>query len=324
MMTLCTKDKSKWFTDEEKKNIAKKYHEAFGCRITNLEIFGFDRAILASGYPMDTNLYKPHDECIFFPQANVNDITADVNIVDVTDTEFIIEHGSSTLLNKQITKRNRKTLAKLGSCEIGSGHDAYLKGITIQFSLDYPVWLSPQIQRYSHIFYVSSTSAMQRITELKDVSKYMDPMIANSLEAQLMQDRINIYKKYLNDLKAGYINADEYRIIEHNYKDAGQIVYSIMNITEDEASYEHTRKFTKEEFYHYIISICPQGLMKTVDITTNALQIKNVINQRTFHKMPEWRYMCEVFKSLPIWKDLGIQIVNNKLEPIDKYKRVQK
>ena len=324
MMTLCTKDKSKWFTDEEKKNIAKKYHEAFGCRITNLEIFGFDRAILASGYPMDTNLYKPHDECIFFPQANVNDITADVNIVDVTDTEFIIEHGSSTLLNKQITKRNRKTLAKLGSCEIGSGHDAYLKGITIQFSLDYPVWLSPQIQRYSHIFYVSSTSAMQRITELKDVSKYMDPMIANSLEAQLMQDRINIYKKYLNDLKAGYINADEYRIIEHNYKDAGQIVYSIMNITEDEASYEHTRKFTKEEFYHYIISICPQGLMKTVDISTNALQIKNVINQRTFHKMPEWRYMCEVFKSLPIWKDLGIQIVNNKLESIDKYKRVQK
>ena len=324
MMTLCTKDKSKWFTDEEKKNIAKKYHEAFGCRITNLEIFGFDRAILASGYPMDTNLYKPHDECIFFPQANVNDITADVNIVDVTDTEFIIEHGSSTLLNKQITKRNRKTLAKLGSCEIGSGHDAYLKGITIQFSLDYPVWLSPQIQRYSHIFYVSSTSAMQRITELKDVSKYMDPMIANSLEAQLMQDRINIYKKYLNDLKAGYINADEYRIIEHNYKDAGQIIYSIMNITEDEASYEHTRKFTKEEFYHYIISICPQGLMKTVDISTNALQIKNVINQRTFHKMPEWRYMCEVFKSLPIWKDLGIQIVNNKLEPIDKYKSVQK
>ena len=323
MTTLCTKDKSLWFTDEEKKNIAKKYHEAYGCRISNLEISGFDRSVFVSGYPMDTTIYKPHDECIFFPQSNISDITADVCITDVTDTEFILECGSKTLLKPIIVKRNRKTLAKLGSCEIGSGHDAYLKGITIQFSLDYPVWLSPQIQRYSHIFYVSSTSAMQRISDLKDISKYVDPMIANSLEVQLMQDRINIYKKYLNDLKAGYINAEDYRIIEHNYKDAGQIVYSIMDITE-EKFYENTRKFTKEEFYHYIISICPQGLMKTVDITTNALQIKNVINQRTFHKMPEWRYMCEVFKSLPIWKDLGIKIVNNKLEPIDKYKSVQK
>lgn len=305
MTTLCTNDRSKWFTDEEKQLIAKRYLAAHGCRIVNLDITGFDRAILSAGFPMDTTIYKDQNVHLEFPQTNIRDIISNPKIIKITDNDFIVEHGNP----RYESKRSRKTLAKLASCEIGSGHDAFLKGITIQFNLDYPVWLSPQIQRYSHIFYVSSTSAMQRITDLKDISKYMDPTIANTLEVKLMQNRLDIYREYLGKLKTGEITEKDYRIVETEFTR-----YNIVDITQAVLS-ENSRKFTKEEFYHYIIAICPQGLMKTVEITTNALQIKNVINQRTFHKMPEWRYICEVFKSLPIWKDLnvGFKLNSNKL-----------
>lgn len=305
MKTFYTKDKTKWFTDEEKTLINEAAKKSMGCTILNLDIGGLTKSIFASGYPMDTYAYGDLDDNSLVD----NTILRNIELLDITEDAVIFKHPTNP--GEEI-KRNRKTIAKLASCEVGSGHDAFLKGIHVEFSLVYPVWLSPQIQRYSHIFYVSSTSAMQRITSMKDISLHFDPLIKDTLEAKLMQERISTY----NTLLAAK-NPDDYIIAEFLLEDKMPF-YVVLH--KDETKKQLHKTFTKEEFYHYIISLCPQGLTKTVLISTNALQLKNVINQRTFHKMPEWRYMTTVFKSLPIWKDLKVTFNKNKIVPIEEQK----
>lgn len=303
MKTFYTNDKKIWFTEAEKDLINNSAKKSMGCRIFGLEIGGLESSLFASGYPMDTTSYD------IINQTDADAIMSMAKIVDMDENTITFTHPDSP---NTLIKRNRKTIAKLASCEVASGHDAFLKGITVQFSLNYPVWLSPQIQRYSHIFYVSSTSAMQRITSMKDISLHLDPLIKNTLEARLIQERISTY----NALLASE-NPEEYYIGEFMLDD-GIPYYNVIRY--DEVKRQSHKKFTKEEFYHYIISLCPQGLTKTVAISTNALQLKNVINQRTFHKMPEWRYMTTVFKALPIWKDLKVVFDKNKLKPADEQK----
>ena len=66
----------------------------------------------------------------------------------------------------------------LASAKPGSGHDCYLKGILVVFDLTMSVKMSVQLQRYHFIDFVSSQSAMHRLSkfELDDqYVKYVDP-----------------------------------------------------------------------------------------------------------------------------------------------------
>ena len=39
-------------------------------------------------------------------------------------------------------------------------------------------------------------------------------------------------------------------------------------------------------------------------MTTNYLQLKNIRQQRAFHKMPEWHYFDEWLSTLPAFDDI--------------------
>jgi len=121
----------------------------------NVEVSGIRSAIMASGFPK--RLGEP-------PDYEVKPITADLTRVQ-----------------------------RLGGAESGSGHDCFLKGITVSFDLKYPQYFSMQLQRYHFLDIVSSQSKMHSVTEMwleDQVNKYTDLRIV-----KLAQDYITEYNR---------------------------------------------------------------------------------------------------------------------------------
>ena len=64
---------------------------------------------------------------------------------------------------------------------------------------------------------------------------------------------------------------------------------------------KETVDLAKKELFNHIIANAPCGLMLTARMTTNYLQLKSIVNQRSNHKMQEWRLLCDYFKTLPMF-----------------------
>jgi hypothetical protein len=101
--------------------------------IKNVKVYGLNESIIRSGYPMQVG--DPND---------LIDSSVEIRIAPSSDA----------------INRSRK-LAKAPS---GSGHDNFMKGIIVQFDLQYPEYFSPQLQRYNWIDIISSQSKMHKIT----------------------------------------------------------------------------------------------------------------------------------------------------------------
>ena len=83
------------------------------------------------------------------------------------------------------------------------------------------------------------------------------------------------------------------------YDEVKEILKSIIDKYEAETDTDK-----KKELFNEIIANTPAGLMLTARMTTNYLQLKSIINQRRNHKMQEWRYLCDWFKTLPMFEEL--------------------
>lgn len=107
--------------------------------ISNLEIYGLEESIIASGYPKATS---PH------PWYKTEDET------------------------------DRKRAKRLAGAKPGSGHDCFLKGIIVQFDLTISEKMWPQLQRYHFIEFVSSMSTMHMLANMDiQFSPYVDEEI---------------------------------------------------------------------------------------------------------------------------------------------------
>ena len=100
-------------------------------RIKNTKVYGLHESCIRSGYPMRTIEPSP--------------ISESFEISVLPDDDYI---------------RSEK-LAKNPS---GSGHNNFLKGIIVQFDLQYPEYFSPQLQRYHWVDIISSQSKMHTLT----------------------------------------------------------------------------------------------------------------------------------------------------------------
>lgn len=60
---------------------------------------------------------------------------------------------------------------------------------------------------------------------------------------------------------------------------------------------------TKENYLILMYS-CPSGLRLTANVTLNLEQIRTMINQRENHKLPEWRELCDYFRSIDEFKKI--------------------
>ena len=214
-------------------------------KVDNARVYGLGESIIASGYPMQIGTKL---------------------MADNSPVEKIV-----------IGETDMKRAKHLGKAIPGSGHDCYLKGITLQFDLQVPEYIWRQLDRYHFIDYVSSQSKMHRILKM-DIDKVCNKYV--------LGDTIDA----LNDLVEVYNNFDEWKVkfIEHGY-------INKLNLRNNEKM-----ELTKENIFNMIIANTPSGLMLTARMTTNYLQLKSIINQREHHKMQEWRYLTDWFKGLPM------------------------
>lgn len=184
-------------------------------------------------------------------------------------------------MNKVVIGDNDlKRVQHLGNATPGSGHDCFAKGITVQFDLQVPEYIWRQLDRYHFIDYVSSQSKMHRILKIdidKACNKYVSQRTIDDLNELI--NYYNNFDKELEQFKEDCPNE------QPKYK------------LRDETLIEGT----KENLFNMIISNTPSGLMLTARMTTNYLQLKSIVNQRSNHKMQEWRLLCDYFKTLPMF-----------------------
>lgn len=169
--------------------------------------------------------------------------------------------------NDMMIKRGKK----LGQAVPGSGHDCYLKGITVQFDITAPEYFWRQLDRYHFIDYVSSQSKMHRILKL-DLDKQCNPYVTTEAIVNL-EGLINIYNTMEEPVKLQLRNGNT--II------AG-----------------------KKETFQAIVANIPAGLRLTARMTTNYLQLKTIREQRKNHKLAEWHIFCQWVDTLPLFKEL--------------------
>ena len=92
--------------------------------------------------------------------VKVYDLTESViasrNAMRLTPPEYTEEEFEKSL-------ERAKTLARAGG---GSGHSNFRKGIRVSFDIKYPSYFTPELQRYSFMDIVTSSSKMHRLVKM--------------------------------------------------------------------------------------------------------------------------------------------------------------
>ena len=143
-------------------------------KFKNVKVYGLEESIIRSGYPMTVG--EPMDFRYNYPHEVVPD------------------------------ERDVNRAVKLANAPVGSGHNNFLKGIIVQFDMQYPEYFSPQLQRYHWIDIVSSQSKMHKImAKHLTVEDFVLPI------SQLWIDHLNDYidegrfTELVNELPMGYL-----------------------------------------------------------------------------------------------------------------------
>lgn len=92
------------------------------------------------------------------------------------------------MLKEDVSEERAKRLA---SCSIGSGHDCFLKGISVHADITAPQYWWLQWQRYHFCDIVSSQSKMHRITKM-NLDKQSGPLVTPQAKKAL-QEVIDFY-----------------------------------------------------------------------------------------------------------------------------------
>ena len=103
------------------------------------------------------------------------------------------------------------TIKKLGSCDIGTGHDNFLNGIIVQFDLTASNKMWVELQRYHFIDFISSQSTMHRISKFdieNKVNEYVTPKAIENLRECIAEYESNesseAYLKVLYNIPSGF------------------------------------------------------------------------------------------------------------------------
>jgi hypothetical protein len=198
-------------------------------KIENTMVFGLDRCVVSSGNSYRTELR-----------------TAD----DLNDKDLV-------------------RADKLGSVQVGSGHDSFLNGITVIADFTAPLYWWKQAQRYHWFEFVSSQSTMHCVAKFKLVDRCTKDVDQRILD--IIQSMIDDY------------NAQE---------------VAIKSQTNGTLSLE-ALKIKHKELWYKIIASLPCGFCLSATMTTNYRQIKTMCLQRKYHPLNEWHDFIKWACSLP-------------------------
>jgi len=132
-------------------------------KITNTQVYGINKSIVASGYPMSDK---------------------------ILDKEY-------WTWDEEQNEKDIKRCNRLAAAPVGSGHDQFLTSIIVQFDLTFPLKAWVELQRYHFIDFCSSMSTMHRITKMnlyECCNEYVDNEIIEKVN-----EYINLYKENPSD-----------------------------------------------------------------------------------------------------------------------------
>ena len=175
-------------------------------QIKNVKVYGLEESIIRSGYPMQTGEPEGLPQDVIYVDIS----TIPTNIIE--EDKILDYVGGSNLGQKIkadkciIKDTDKKRAKKLAKTPNGSGHNNFLKGIIVQFDLQYPEYFSPQLQRYHWIDIVSSQSKMHKIMSKQlTVEDFVLPI--SKLWIDHLNDLIkeNRFNELINELPMGYL-----------------------------------------------------------------------------------------------------------------------
>lgn len=113
--------------------------------VKNVAVYGMYESMIASGYPM---LAKTPTERRFSEDASVFYALGVLKDDDLKET------------------KDFKRITKLANAPLGSGHANALKGIIVQFDVDFTIKVWTEAERYHFFDFVSSCSTMHRLKSM--------------------------------------------------------------------------------------------------------------------------------------------------------------
>lgn len=269
-----------------------------GFKISNVRVHDLYESMVAQGYPMMTNDFVDYNEEELRFDKETGEIYYTIDRKPDNSNEVYCAPERVV-----VRKVKQKSTAALAGAKIGSGHDNFLKGILVSFDVRYPVYWSPQFQRYHFSDIISSSSTMHCLTRFDLDKSFSDN--TPEIIIKLIKKMIAAYNKAYEHK---YLNPDDDVVITET--DINNTTKVEMRVRNTDTHSLVDRYYTIEEYYKRIVAACPQGLMKTMRITTNALQLKTMISQRKNHKLSEWRVFCNVLGNLEFWDIIGYKPLN--------------
>ena len=150
-----------------------------------------------------------------------------------------------------------KRAIKLGNSKSGSGHNCFLKGIVVNFDMEYTIYWTPQLQRYHFVDFISSSSTMHRGKLGIEYNQYVDERVKI-----ICDEKIEEYNS--NPTKTNFM------IMVSNFP-PGQLKYAGMttNYLQIQSIYRQRAKFHKLEDWH-IFCAWAEMLPNFVDLCLNG------------------------------------------------------
>jgi len=175
-----------------------------------------------------------------------------------------------------VGSRDQALAKKLAGAKAGSGHDCFLKAVTVHFEVEAPHYWWNHAQRYHFWDIASSTSKMHSIHSgdigdkcSKWVSKDIISMVNTLIEVY------NDYDEHWNPLSVRNV------LVANEIDTIGGV--------------------SKTELFECILDNTPLGYQLKAGWVTNYLQLKTVYAQRKNHKLSHWNTdFVEWVKSLPM------------------------
>lgn len=177
----------------------------------------------------------------------------------------------SDTINREIKPKLSKSLG----CNMDGhqSHDAWLKGILVQFDLKYDAVFIQELMRYHFLDQVMSTSKQHSLEKFFSTKEY------------------NPFNEYVDD--------EVIEICERLY-------YKWINTKKEyEENKTPENKNKVDEAYFKLIFNLPHGFQLETLITTNYLQLKTIVIQRWKHKMyVDWLPFIKSCYSMPQFREL--------------------
>lgn len=129
--------------------------------VTNVEVYGLAESAIASGYPMKVDNFSN------------------------------FEGHSLGYFGETVEQKDFDRLTKLSQAPLGSGHSNALKGIIVQFDVDFTVKVWTEAERYHFFDFVSSCSTMHRLKAMN-----LDEAYCENVDKRVVDVMKELQKEY--------------------------------------------------------------------------------------------------------------------------------